>query len=283
MSDQTNELFKETNSDNTGEVKQTETKTVSTESAGTPASTNEIAKTMLQLIVNEKGEPKYKSEVDAIKALYYSQDHIKTIERDNQELRKQLELAAKEKEEISQVREYFGGSENQTGHNTTNVAPALDAEKVAQMVQQELSAQRQEDKFLENINYVGEALIKEFGGVEPANKILNQRALELGMTVEEIKADAARNPKKALELLGVGKRKSVVSPTPSGGFSMPDFGQENNYVQSNSTSVLAGASSQKLIDELAASAKMAEQLGTKGMSVNELVDPKKYFKVFPQA
>lgn len=237
---------------------------------------------LLGSIKNERGEPKYKTLEDALNALRHSQEYIPQLTAKLTEREQELERAKQEAERIAELERTLEALTS--GNNNSSQAPAAAAiseEKIAEIVTNTLTKTQREALQKSNIETVRNAVQAQYG--EKAAEVFYGKAKELGMSVEEFNALAAKTPKAVLDLIGV---KPVQTPNPAqpvqpssintGGMAPP----QQSFVGRNKTPALVGATSQDLMSEAQAARKMVDELHAQGKSVHDLTDPKVYMAMF---
>lgn len=209
--------------------------------------TEDVFADQLARVVNEDGTPKYDSVPKAIDALANSQTHIKTVESENAALVAEVaalrEQAAKA-EAVEDVVQRLT-SQNQTPEAQETPQPnAVDEATVTTLVQDALNKDREQATAVSNVTTVNNALLGKYG--EKAPEIVAARAKDLGMTVEELKAQSAKNPNVVLALFDA-RGPSRDTPT-STSINLPHQAPEQKPVERPQKSLLAGASSKDQAD-----------------------------------
>ncbi len=243
--------------------------------AGTTPPQDEVA-TLLMQIKNESGEPKYKSVQEALKALQHSQTYIPTLKNTQQELEQQLQTARAEAAKVKEL-EQAVLQLTQRVDTTPTGAPAISEERIAELVNQSLSKTQQAATTKQNQETVVNAVKAKFG--DKAEEVFYKKAQELGLSVAEFNAMAARTPKAVLELVGVNGSTQTTTNLP--GMNTAGFQpRPDSAITKNKKSVLLGATTQDIMQERQASAAMVDELHSQGKSVHDLTDPKVFFKLF---
>lgn len=187
----------------------------------------------LKDITNDLGEPKYKSYVDAFKALKASQDHIKNLEKDNQDLREAKAKSAALEEIASSLRP---DKQDATPQDFSKDIP-IHVEKALERIEAERAAKANRDA-------VVAAAVAAFGA-EGADKEFYSRAAAVGLTIGDVNALAAKSPKAVLDLLKIEPVKGAKPPIPSGvrteGFQAPQPKEVPSAMRSRSSKELAAA------------------------------------------
>lgn len=175
---------------------------------------------LLKMILNENGEPKYKSLNSALEALTHSQQFIPTLQSENAKLKEQLQAAQAELEKVGSVESVVTKLfENRSDPNPTadpQKAGGLDESKVAEMFNQLLSKQRSEEQQAANLNTVVSKLSELYG--DKAGEMIKQKASELGATTEQLKQLSMTNPNMVLAYFDGVK---TISKNPSSGTVIP--------------------------------------------------------------
>jgi hypothetical protein len=244
---------------------------------GGTQNSDEVA-TLLQSIKNERGEPKYKTLQDALKALQHSQEFIPVLQQTKTELEQKLALLVPE---VEKVKTLEAAVLELTQKQATQVTPAagLTEEQVAELVSKTLTKTQQAQVQQTNLTTVANAVKQKYG--DKAEEVFYGKAKELGMTVEEFNALAARTPKAVLTLVGAGDAPVQREQRSSTGFNSEGFTPpKDTMIGRNTKPTLIGATNQDLAVESANARKMVEELAEQGLSVNDLTDPKIYNKVF---
>lgn len=263
-----------------GENQNTSTQTPQNGGNTNAQNSNDLAITLLESIKNERGDPKYKSIEDALTALRHSQEYIPQLSakltQQEQELKEAREAAARAAELEKTV-------EALTSQNTQNVtpnAPVISEDKIAEIVTRTLTQAQQAELAKNNITTVVSTLQSTFGA--EAEKTYNAKATELGMTVPELNALAARNPKAVFKLLGIAQ-EAPKSQSSSSSVSYNTDGfqpQQDSFIGRNKKATLIGATTTDLNEETQRSKKMVEELHSQGKSISDLTNPKVYFQTF---
>lgn len=274
MSDQDTSIFNKT--------VQTSEQTNEAQSNGvSPSQDSTLVKTLLGEIKNENGQQKYNSLEDALKALKHSQEFIPQLKNENQTFQSKLESLQSEVEKLRGVE----ATVNQLLSNqssTPTSAPSLDENAITKLVQQTLSKREVEALQQANVTKVVQSVQAKFG--TEAEKVFYTKAQELGMSIQQMNALAASSPAAVLNLLGVqsveGQKQTMPSTVPPGINTAGFQPKQDSYIGRNQKKVEIGATSRELSEELNASRKMIEELAQQGMSVDDLSNPRNYFKLF---
>lgn len=251
------------------------------------ANTDTEVATLLQSIKNERGEPKYKTLKDALVGLANAQSYIPDLKSNLENKDKELEKLRKEAERVAALEEAVQRLTEQRGSgDTPPKTPTAQeiAELVNQSVDNTLTKREQQNKQKENIKTVVSSLKSAFG--DTAETKFNEKAAELGMSVEEFNALAAKSPKIVLTALGVTENSrqdnQSLNPSRSSVNSNGFQGNPQSFIGRNPKTALVGAPAADVLAEQEASKKMVEELHKSGKSVHDLTDPKVFFKHFGQ-
>lgn len=238
--------------------------------------------TMLQSIKNDKGEPKYKTVEDAIKALQHSQSYIPTLSEEKKRLEAELEEARLQANKVAELESTVARLLNNTPAST-NAPAVIDESKIEELVTRTLSRSKAQEDAQKNTQMVVATVASKFG--EKAEEVFYGKAAELGMSKAEINQLAATRPKAVLSLLGI--QDTVVPDLPrkqsTQGTALNTAGVEpakNSFIGKNTEPVIIGATTQQVRAESERAKKMVEELHSQGKTVHDLTDPKVYFKYF---
>lgn len=274
MSDQTS-IFKGTNSEETPPNNQDGSNVPNT-------STNQPYADLLMAIKNERGEPKYKSVEEALKGLQNAQQHIPNLKQELEQRDAELARLRVETEKIKTLEETLQALTSQQNTPASTNAPVFDETRIAELVDRTLTQAQQKQLAQANQQTVAAALTQTFGA--EAEKKFNEKAAELGVSVQEMNALAAKSPKAVLTMLGVSQQAAPsqrsVSPTNSTVNTSAFQPQTTSFVGRNTKQALVGATTQDVMQETHNARKMVDELHAQGKSVHDLTDPKVYFKLF---
>lgn len=177
----------------------------------------EETKSILDQVVEAKGNEKFKDPEVLAKSVLAADDHIKNLERQLKEMREDLSnrmtaeealkaLDAKAEELASRS---FHREETPQETTTTGVNP----EQVEAIVTEALQKRTQEETQRANLELVNRQLAEVYG-VEAVNGVKN-RALELGMAPDRFVDLAKENPNAFMALMGQPMPKSTNNVTSS--------------------------------------------------------------------
>lgn len=248
----------------------------------TPASPDAVV-TMLQSIKNEKGEPKYKTVEDALKALQHSQTYIPTLTDEKKRLEQELEEARLQSAKVSELEATVARMLSNSQNSSGNPAPAsIDESKIEELVNRTLTKTKAQEDAATNTKLVIQAVASKFGA--KSEEVFYAKAAELGMSKAEINQLAATRPKAVLSLLGIQdtvvpntSRQSTQATAINTSGLVP---KTDTFIGRNKEPAIVGATTNQLNEENARSRKMVEELHAAGLSVHDLTDPKVYFKHF---
>ncbi|MFZ3043677.1 MAG: hypothetical protein WA058_01025 [Minisyncoccia bacterium] len=239
---------------------------------------------LLSGIKNERGEQKYKTLKDAIVGLQNAQEYIPDLKQTLLNKDIEIERLRAEAKKVSDLEESVRKLTERGSDFVTPTKNAISEQDIAELVNRSLdNTLSQRDAVAtqkQNIKAVVDALQSTFGA--DAEKKFYDKATELGMTVAEFNALAAKSPKMVLSTLGVQNKQPTQPFTPTQGsvntqgFTPPT----DSFVGRNKTPSLIGATTQDLRDESRKANQMVDELHKAGKSVYELTDPKVYFKHF---
>lgn len=183
---------------------------VAVDNAAAPVSNDDPTADLLKTIVNENGEPKYKTAEEALKATAHAQDHIKNLEAELAELRNKGNASDKLDELLEAVQSQSKGS----GQGADEGASTMKPEDVLKIVQEHLKDSKAAETRENNISTVTKVFRDRYG--KDASEKLYGKAEDLGFTKDEINRMIATNPKAALNTLGEAQPKNKATD-PVGG------------------------------------------------------------------
>lgn len=140
----------------------------------------------LQVITNPEGKPKYKTVADALIGAAKAQEHIQRIEAENAELR----TVAKKVETMEQLLQRLEQGKG------SDQAPMPKVEDQEQLVLSVLEKREHALRERQNREQVLESLKGKFG--DKVQDVLQAKANDLGLSVADLGALAARSPKAVL-------------------------------------------------------------------------------------
>lgn len=254
-----------------------------TPASNTPTPNADPVVTMLQSIKNEKGEPKYKSLEDALKALQHSQAYIPAITEEKKKMEFELEQLRNQVSKVNELEDTVKKLMSNTSAPATTAAPTIDEGKIKELISNSINEVKTREEMDRNTKSVVAAVAQRFG--DKSEEVFYNKAAELGMTKAEINHLSATRPKAVLSLLGI--QDTVVPPQSrqqsTQGTALNTAGVEptqTTYIGKNKEPVIIGATTQQLRQESDRSKKMVEELHAQGKTVYDLTDPKTYFKYF---
>lgn len=247
--------------------------------AGTTVQTDPAITTLLSEIKNERGEPKYKSLHDALVALQHSQTYIPTLTSQLSQKDAELIAAKAEAARVAELeRTVLALTQKQEPTPGTPPQAGLTPEQIAELVTRQLTAKEQADLVKKNTALVADTLKANFGTEAEAK--YNAKAAELGMSVAEFNALAARSPAAVLQMLGAKTVTTPASPTPGTINTTGLQPHQNSFIGRNTESTAIGATTEDMRHEAVRASKMVEELHASGRSVSDLSNPKEFFKYF---
>lgn len=162
---------------------------------------------------------KYATAEIALASIAPSQHHIKTLEEELVETRKANEALLSDLQKRETAEEIISriNSNQQEGSQTSN-APTVDLESIkqiaAQAAQETLSAKAKEAQLVANEKLVSDRLVAEYG--DSAVGVLEDKAKELGMSVEDMRNLSQSSPKVVLAMFDKYKPIDQVPSKTSG-------------------------------------------------------------------
>lgn len=235
--------------------------------------------TLLAGIKNERGEPKYRSLHDALVALAHSQSYIPQLTTQLSEKDRELSEARAAAAKVEELQRSIEALTQRQEPPQTTSPVGLNEEQIAELVNRTLTNKQKADLATQNQQAVATSLSSAFG--TDAEAKYNAKAEELGITVADLNALAARSPKAVMAYFGVqAVAKPNVAPTQSTVNTTGIQPHQDSFVGRNKTPVMIGATSQDFKQEFESTKKMVDELHAEGLTTYDLTDPKVYFKRF---
>ena len=250
--------------------------------AATP-NANELSAldTILSSIKNDRGEPKYKTVEDALVALRHSQEYIPQLNSKLTERERELEELRSTKSKQDELENLVKRLTQSNDSANTNAAN-IDESKIAELVERKLEATQQAQTSSQNRSMVEAALREKFGD-EKVGEVLRIKAEEMGLSKQEIADLAARSPKAVLTMFGVSgegvQRQPRALPTDSSVRTDAFNIQPGTFIGRETFPLPLGATNHQMQVLQENAKKMVEELHSRGMSVDDLTDPKTFFKI----
>lgn len=247
-------------------------------STSTPSPADKL-QDLLSQIKNENGEQKYKTVEDALVGLSHSQAFIKTLREEKSALEAQFNEVKPVAEKVTELERVVLELTKPSQQAPTSASP-LSEDAVAKLVETTLTKRQQEEIAKKNLTSVVDVVKQEFG--DKAEEVFYSKAAEIGLSRAEINSLAARTPQAALKLIGVSGRQSTTTfkPTTPSVNTAGVTPQQDTYIGRNTKRLEVGATASELMEETRASKQMVEELGAKGLSIDDLTKPSNYFKYF---
>lgn len=203
---------------------------------------------LLKMIVNEKGEPKYKSVEDALKALSHAQTHIATLETEastrSSEIN-ELRTKAAQAEALEQVIERL--QQNNPSPPVKTPPAGMSEAQTVEALEQIVAKRETARQMQANLDLVQSTLISKFGDENATRAAVAAKAAELGISTQDLAALSSKSPKAALAYFGLVDSKGTNQPvTPSSSSNMKT--PADPPLERPKKSVLTGATSKEQKD-----------------------------------
>lgn len=254
---------------------------------GTPAGTNleqpNALATLLGGIKNERGEQKYKTVEDALKALSHSQNFIPQLQGQLDQRNDELTQLQAKVAEVDSLQEAVAAlTQKLTDTPSQTQGKQFSTDDIAEIVGQQLSQRQAQEKATSNQQIVVNAIQKQFG--DKAGEVFYGKAQELGMTQDQINALASTSPQAVLTMFGIngGVSQKQTGNPPTGTVNTAGFTGTagKSLIGREAHKLELGATHRDTQIHLENSKKMVEELHNNGMSVHDLTDPATFFKHF---
>ena len=235
---------------------------------------------LLSTIKNERGEPKYKDATEALNGLKHAQEYIPTLKQELSQKDIELQVLRAENQRLKSVEEtVLELTQQRASQERQPTSQGLNAEQIAELVNQSLSQREAKVSQASNLQSVVASLQQSFGA--DAEKVFYDKAKELGMSVVEMNALAAKSPKAVLSMLNVKTEHKTVQPFSQGTVNTNAYQpKQDSFIGRNPKSALIGATTQDIQEASNRAKNMVTELHAAGMSVHDLSDPKIYNKYF---
>lgn len=169
---------------------------------------------------------KYKTAEDALRSIPHAQSHIQSLESTLEELRADLSKRVTLEEVVAQMRE------TQSQGTEAPLPPALDENKITELLEQKLTQREIAKMNSDNKAKVAASISQAFG--EKAESVYNEKARQLGLTPTELNALAGRSPEAVLAYFPELKARPTGQGVSSGSvnteaFSTSSTAKEGSY------------------------------------------------------
>lgn len=214
-----------------------ESTTQETQQQDTQATPFEIPTEAQELVGEGK---KYSSAEEALRSVPHAQQHIKTLEEEMAQLKEELSKRKTTQELLDEIKS--GGLP--VGNTTQEVG--LNQDNIMELVNQTLQQRELQTKAKQNASQVANTFNDKYG--EQAEKVYNNLAKELNLSVQQLNDLATRSPNVVLKLAGFDAKaqaSNVVKPTSS--VNTEALGQVRTQ-QTESARVPKGASTKDLVN-----------------------------------
>lgn len=206
--------------------------------------------TMLDAIRNEQGQRKYQSVEVALKALKDSQEYIPTLKaqlEDEQRARQELEEKMNEVKQLEDlVAQLTAQQQQKPPVQETPEGKGLDEQAVVGLVTKVLQQSQQQSVGDSNERSVTSSLVAKFG--DKAAEVVTQKAVELGISAEDLKQLSRKSPAAVLSLFNA---PAVQTPNPvTGSVVVPPINQPKHEIKPPEKSVLSGATMKEQANHL---------------------------------
>lgn len=151
---------------------------------------NAVFGDQLKSITDDKGEPKYKDVPTALAAAAAAQQHIRTLEEENNRLRS-------ENTQKDTLEEAFANMAADKETGTTNT-PSISADQIEDIALRTIARREAETTSKTNLSEVENSLVSKFGDFDKAKAALAAKANDLGLSVQALTDLSKTSPKAVL-------------------------------------------------------------------------------------
>lgn len=193
-------------------------------------------------IKNEKGEPKYRSVEEGLKALKHSQEYIAQLTQKDTQYQEEIAALRAELTKRQSVEDAIASFSKPIAPEVTqptgSVAQGLDEASVRKLLTQTLTEREAYQAAQSNTETVRKALVAKYG--DKASAEVSAKAQSLGMTMEAISELASRSPQAVLALFNASSPATSGAPMRST-VNIPLDNPEPPKLQKPEGSMLRGA------------------------------------------
>jgi len=203
---------------------------------------------LLASIKNEKGDQKYDSLPKALEGLRNAQEYIPQLKGELSSKDEEINNLREQLLKMKTVEETIEGLKNSQEQQGTPSKVGLGEEDVTALLERMLSTKEIESKRKTNINTVTQTMKEKFG--DKAEEVFYSKASELGLTKEMFNTLASESPKAVLTMFETTPSKVNITTSSHNTTSMYSDDREYQPVQKSEKSVLFGATSKELAEEM---------------------------------
>lgn len=163
------------------------------------------------------GENKsYKSAEDLAKGKVNADEHIKTLEDKLDELREELDKRLSVEDAIKKVQEERQVLPTGLAPTSAQEPSSLKEDDLIDLIRGVTQKDKDREAAQKNRDEVATKLVEVYGDSSKANEAVKQRAIEIGLSVQDLEALAMRSPKAFLTQMGLDVTpQATVRPTHS--------------------------------------------------------------------
>lgn len=234
-------------------------------------------------IRNEAGEQKYADVGTALDALNASQEYIPQLQGENAQLQAQLVEARQElakHQGFTEAMQQLGTP--QQSEPADPQPTGLSVEQAEQLFEQKFSERDRATARKSNLDNVISAMREKYG--DKAEDVFYGRGEELGMSRQDLNSLAGTSPQAVLALYHTTTEARPTDVTDVSAktsvYIDPDATPQEVKLGRNDKSILMGSTAQDVRKEFQYNKELVQQIHKEGGSVEELTDPKMYFKYF---
>lgn len=163
---------------------------------------------LLKAVIDDSGRQKFSSADELKKGYDNSQDFIKKLQQENQELRNKQEQAKGVQELVDEIL----SNRNQAPENNQTSEPESGI-NVAEEVNRILAEREAANAVAANSQKISSFLAEQYSNDQEATAALEKRASEMGFTKEELLKLGTNKPAAFFELMGVKKTTGAAPAT----------------------------------------------------------------------
>jgi|TARA_Y100000361_G_C11146988_1_gene338634 small-conductance mechanosensitive channel len=197
----------------------------------TKTETTEVKETegYLSKIVGEGN--KYANVEELAKGAIHGNEYITKLEGEMAELRSELDKRVTAEDMVQQVKRETAEQRALLQQTQENTTPQLDEQQLSALISNTIEQKDSQKLAQQNIQSVDKKM-KELYGEEKAAEIVQQKALQLGVSVDKLAEIAATSPEMFFNSIGVSQGSpKVTTPAPTVGSTSTEAVQTMNSGQ----------------------------------------------------
>lgn len=205
---------------------------------------NSLFADQLSKIVNERGEPKYKTVEDALEGNAHAQKYITELKQELETIKTShltVEQELAKRKSVEEALERLAPRQDQQAEPKPN---GLDGDELARTVEELLNKRENTTKQQQNFESVVSSISSQYG--DKAAEQIGLKAKELGVTKQELEQMAREKPSLVLQLFNL-KQQSSSNVTSSGQRVPSDYTPRPDETPRPTKSMMSGATTRERV------------------------------------